>query len=490
MTEPTRDELSEFDSAFERRSVARSLLTSPYIWGGLLTVGFYQLLPHLPVGREVAQRYFCGHPLEYVLAGMSFVGISILGIKLAGLRSERKALRQSLDAVKTEGDSLDTASQLADVIHAWPDRQKATHLGRRCHGVVSYVRGQKTAAGLEDHLKYLADVAADRLFESYSLLQTITWAVPIIGFLGTVMGITLAIANVTPDQLDTSLNEVTGGLAVAFDTTALALSLSLVLVFAYFFVKRDEERVLAQVEEIGIRRLLPLFPAASDGASPWAKAETQAAETLLDRTETLIEKQTELWQDSMETLRSRWNETLDVQQQQLADSLRDGTDQTLTSHADQLADLRRDFVQSYEQVSEKLAETISATEQMRQQHDATSREQIEQLWNQVHDDLTAVQTTYREQTEALVSAMATKFEGWESRLEKATAAVESQLGALSRQSALLSKIVEQEENLAGLQRRLTENLEAVRSAETFEDTLHSLSAAVHLLSTRARNKAA
>ncbi|MFG0296557.1 MAG: hypothetical protein ACF8PG_11690, partial [Maioricimonas sp. JB045] len=76
MTEPTRDELSEFDSAFERRSVARSLLTSPYIWGGLLTVGFYQLLPHLPVGREVAQRYFCGHPLEYVLAGMSFVGIS------------------------------------------------------------------------------------------------------------------------------------------------------------------------------------------------------------------------------------------------------------------------------------------------------------------------------------------------------------------------------------------------------------------------------
>ena len=66
----------------------------------------------------------------------------------------------------------------------------------------------------------LADQAAERLHESYSLVRTITWAVPILGFLGTVVGITMAIANVTPEQLDTSLGEVTDGLAVAFDTTA------------------------------------------------------------------------------------------------------------------------------------------------------------------------------------------------------------------------------------------------------------------------------
>ncbi|MFG0331768.1 MAG: hypothetical protein ACF8TS_00275, partial [Maioricimonas sp. JB049] len=122
MTEPTRDDLREFDNAFERRSLARSVFTSPYIWGGLLTVGFYQILPFLPVGRDVAQRYFCGHPLEYVLAGMSFVGMSILGIRLAGLRSERRALRQSLDAVKSEGGSVQTADRLAETINAWPER--------------------------------------------------------------------------------------------------------------------------------------------------------------------------------------------------------------------------------------------------------------------------------------------------------------------------------------------------------------------------------
>ncbi|MEZ6065507.1 MAG: MotA/TolQ/ExbB proton channel family protein [Planctomycetaceae bacterium] len=89
----------------------------------------------------------------------------------------------------------------------------------------------------------------DRTHDSYSLLQTITWAVPIVGFLGTVMGITLAIANVTPEQLDTSLPEVTGGLAVAFDTTAVALSESILLVFGYFYVKRSELRLLGDIEE-------------------------------------------------------------------------------------------------------------------------------------------------------------------------------------------------------------------------------------------------
>ncbi|MFO0006175.1 MAG: MotA/TolQ/ExbB proton channel family protein, partial [bacterium] len=82
---------------------------------------------------------------------------------------------------------------------------------------------RRADAALDDHLKYLADLAADRLVQSFQLVRTVTWAVPIMGFLGTVIGITMAIANVTPEQLDSSLPEVTSGLAVAFDTTAQAL---------------------------------------------------------------------------------------------------------------------------------------------------------------------------------------------------------------------------------------------------------------------------
>ena len=78
-------------------------------------------------------------------------------------------------------------------------------------------------------MTYLAELGSGRLHDGYALIRTITWAVPILGFLGTVIGITMAIANITPDKLEASLPEVTAGLAVAFDTTALSLALSMLL---------------------------------------------------------------------------------------------------------------------------------------------------------------------------------------------------------------------------------------------------------------------
>ncbi len=32
---------------------------SPLLWGGAMTVGFYQLIPYLPFNQATMQRYFC-----------------------------------------------------------------------------------------------------------------------------------------------------------------------------------------------------------------------------------------------------------------------------------------------------------------------------------------------------------------------------------------------------------------------------------------------
>ena len=109
-----------------------------------------------------------------------------------------------------------------------------------------FLKERVSAAGLKDQLKFFSETAADALHDSHSLLQTIIWAIPIMGFLGTVLGITLAIANVTPDKLDTSLPEVTSGLAIAFDTTALALVLSMILMFGQHLVDRKALREAGQ----------------------------------------------------------------------------------------------------------------------------------------------------------------------------------------------------------------------------------------------------
>jgi hypothetical protein len=53
------------------------------------------------------------------------------------------------------------------------------------------------------------------------------------------------------------------------------------------------------------------------------------------------------------------------------------------------------------------------------------------------------------------------------------------------QASLLAKIQEDESNLVHLQAVLHQNLAALASASSFEEAVHSLTAAVHLLTTRA-----
>ena len=95
-----------------------------------------------------------------------------------------------------------------------------------------------------------------RYEESYLLPRYISWAVPILGFIGTVLGISLAadgirriIASDTGlSSLSSDLSGAIAPLGIAFDTTLIALSLSVVLTLFLSLVQRDEERILATIE--------------------------------------------------------------------------------------------------------------------------------------------------------------------------------------------------------------------------------------------------
>ena len=58
-------------------------------------------------------------------------------------------------------------------------------------------------------------------------MRLIVWAIPILGFLGTVIGITMALNAIDPKAVEESMMQVTTGLGVKFDTTALALAWAL-----------------------------------------------------------------------------------------------------------------------------------------------------------------------------------------------------------------------------------------------------------------------
>lgn len=82
----------------------------------------------------------------------------------------------------------------------------------------------------------------------YNILRYIMWLIPSLGFIGTVIGISLALnyagGTGATEELSKLLPEITSRLAVAFYTTLLALVQSVILVFSMHIVQAREERCL------------------------------------------------------------------------------------------------------------------------------------------------------------------------------------------------------------------------------------------------------
>ncbi len=467
-----------------------SFLTSPWLWGGLLTVGVYYLIPWTGEYRPLLERYLCGHPLEYVQAALFLVGMATLIGRGLRLGSESQTAALPLPVPPGTSDAAAAAAAIQHGLTQLPRRLRRTWFADRLADLADYLRYRPTADGLEGHARRLSEAALERQHDGYAQVQTIIWAIPILGFLGTVMGITLAIANVTPEQLDTSLNSVTGGLAVAFDTTAVALTQSIVLVFAGFFVRRAEGNLLRAIDEKVFKGLVAPLVGAALQASPLMEAESRAARELLARTEALIEQQTGLWRESVEGLRTRWAETLSTQQQELATALSAGVQANLGQHADLLAGIRQEFLAACERISHETLRQLTEARTLHASQQAELRDAWEHASQRFRDELAAERHGRTAELRQLLEGFAEQLQGVTRQLAETTTRTEAQLAAAARQTELLAQIAGREEELVQLQRKLADNLETVQTAEMLQETLHSLNAAIHLLTARVRPKAA
>ncbi len=101
----------------------------------------------------------------------------------------------------------------------------------------------------------LLELCWQQLDGFYAVPKYINWAIPILGFIGTVLGISLATEGLS-DLLATSesnysqlLSEALSPLGIAFDTTLIALTLSIFLTLLQTLIYRWEEKLLSQFEQ-------------------------------------------------------------------------------------------------------------------------------------------------------------------------------------------------------------------------------------------------
>ena len=275
--------------------MSRLLLRSPLLWGTGVAFCFFSLVQRGVIRDEYVVRYLAGHWVEYIEVGLFCIGLSSLAMKLLSTIRQKNSLADcSLPVTPSGGQHPSEADVLQrQVLGTLPG--ESAYLPKRLRDGLDFVIRTGKADDLEDHLKYLADVDGARAHASYGLVRFIVWAIPIMGFLGTVIGITVAIANLSPTELE-NISGVVAGLGTAFDTTATALGLSMVLMFTQFVIERIEQGLLDQVDEQAWDSLAGRFQ--TDGiADGSARAVARLGDAVGKSSARLIEAQTQSWQE-------------------------------------------------------------------------------------------------------------------------------------------------------------------------------------------------
>ncbi len=311
---------------------------SPILLGVTASAGFYALVGYGVLSGQLIEQYFVSHPVEYVATTMFFVALAVLLFKVFDALGQHQWLQKPvLGPTARTGDLPGDCNAMLMQLDRLPAGRQGDCLTRRLREAIEHVRRRGSADSLDEQLKYLADLDAERLHSSFALVRVIIWAIPILGFLGTVIGITMAIANLTPGAVEDSLPQVITGLSVAFATTTQALVLSIVLMFAQYYVDRKESALLAAVDDRAAAELEGRFEIVPPGADGQLFAIRRMAETVVRMTEQLICRQAELWQASIEESNRRSAQLAKAAGEQLQNALTGALCESLTLHARQLA---------------------------------------------------------------------------------------------------------------------------------------------------------
>jgi len=183
-------------------------------------------------------------------------------------------------------------------LRTWEISLLARPVGRRVHWLVQHL-GTVDAQRAHELARHQADLESDTAASGYRAVRLFIWAMPILGFIGTVLGISLAVGgfsdflttNVSIDEIDrvtAELGNVASGLSFAFDTTLLGLLAGLVASVASSAVQSKEERFLTGLEELGLRIMENAQPAeASTQSDAGAMASAEFDEMMRSRLQEL-----------------------------------------------------------------------------------------------------------------------------------------------------------------------------------------------------------
>ena len=244
----------------------------------LMTLGFYGMLVTAS-GSVLSSKFIGQGPVPVAIVFLSSWCLAIVFLKSRKLALQKRCVR--LQVIPDETDfvlSPTTVDRVTDRMLELVDDPRKFVLFNRIAIALSNLRNIGRVSDVDEILRSQAESDEAISESSYVLLNGFVWAIPILGFIGTVLGLSVAIgefgsvmgASESADTLLPALKNVTGGLGMAFDTTLEALVAALVIQILVTFLRKSEQEFLDDCSEYCTRnivnklRLLPFEDSSGD----------------------------------------------------------------------------------------------------------------------------------------------------------------------------------------------------------------------------------
>ena len=187
---------------------------------------------------------------------LMFWGMAIIGYKARQVIDERRAFATELLQVP-EGQSLlpEDARQYARAIEALPVAARERLLPEALLTALQRFRSTRSIQDVAVAVDQVCESRTDRLDSELSMIRYIAWAIPSIGFIGTVRGIGDALG-MAHQAVAGDITGVTAALRVAFNSTLIALILSIILMFFLHQLQLMQERLVIETRRYCDRRLI------------------------------------------------------------------------------------------------------------------------------------------------------------------------------------------------------------------------------------------
>lgn len=234
--------------------------TTPVIQGIVIGTVFYFVFIGLP-------SWIADHPpralvmfhgfIQFVTFLAFFVAMALLRARQKSSQNEERAF--SLGILPAEEETLllpEDALEQRKKLKLLDKSQRSFILVKLLEAGLQRARANWSAEDAGTAVKTASELIAEESESAYSLIRYLAWAIPSIGFIGTVLGIGEAMGAMKEAGKGDLVAMAAPHLAMAFDTTFVALLLSLIMMFYLHHVQSREDGLLTRATEYCLRNFV------------------------------------------------------------------------------------------------------------------------------------------------------------------------------------------------------------------------------------------